>query len=59
MTKLSQSGEGVDGMVHSCTLSHDITQIVHWDATQFIVTGFILVCSTTFVRVENEVLLKK
>jgi hypothetical protein len=30
MTKLSKSGEGVDGMVHSCTLSHVITQIVHW-----------------------------
>jgi hypothetical protein len=48
-TNLSQSGEAVDGAVHSCTLSRDITRTVRQNGTQFMVVGFVLVCSTTFV----------
>jgi hypothetical protein len=58
-TKPSQSNEAADGAVHSCNLSRDITPTVHWNGTEFMVAGFVLVCSSTVAGVKYQALFKK
>jgi hypothetical protein len=52
---LCQSCKAVHGAVQSCTLSRDMTQPVRRNGTQFMVAGFLLICSTAFVGVKNQV----
>jgi hypothetical protein len=51
--------EAADGEVDKCTLSRNITRKFRLDGTQFMVAGFVLICSAIYVAMKRQGVLKQ